>query len=278
MLEIGKTHKLKITKVNGDILTLDAGNDQELEVLNDDLVLKYAVGEELDIFIYSDNDQKLVGTIGKAFASVGEFARLQVVANTAVGSFLDWGIEKDLFCPFKEQKIELTVNHYYVFYIYLDELTNRLAATTKYDKFLLDEVPELEEMQNVEVMILNKSQLGYNAAVANKYSGLLYDNEVFTVLKPGQKLNAIVKKIREDNKIDLRLFKNDYSDISEFEQMIIDYLEKNNGIMNINDESEPELIYRTFGISKKNFKKALGALYKKSVIDLKTTEVRLLRK
>jgi predicted RNA-binding protein (virulence factor B family) len=275
MLEIGKAHKLKVIKTNGDLLTLDAEEHGLLEVINNDLVLKYKEGDVIDIFLYNDNDRKLIGTIGKAYADVGEFAKLKVVSNTKIGSFLDWGIEKDLLCPFSEQKQELVVNHFYTFYVYLDELTDRAVATMKFEKFILDEAPELEEMQNVEVIILNKSQLGYNAVVENKYAGLFYDNEVFTELKPGQKLNAIVKKIRDDNKIDLRLFKNDYSDISNFEKMLLEYLEDNNGIMKITDESDPELIYKTFGISKKNFKKALGALYKKELVNLETYHVEL---
>ena len=136
---------------------------------------------------------------------------------------------------------------------------------------------KITEGQQVNIFVLNQSILGFNAIVENKYLGLLYKNEIFTDLQPGQKLPAIVKKIRDDNKIDLRLFKNDFQDITTFEQMIMDYLEAHNGSMHINDESEPEVIYKTFGISKKNFKKALGGLYKLGKIDLKDTAVKLLK-
>lgn len=276
MIQIGRVNKLKVTGVDGDILTFDAGEFGEIKALNNDLVIKYKEGDIVDIFLYPDSDV-IKGSIGEAYANLGEFAKLRVVSNTKIGTFFDWGIEKDLFCPFKEQKTNLEVNNYYLVYVYLDEETNRIAASTKIEKFITDEVPDVEEQQTVNIFILNKSQLGYNAIVENKYRGLLYNNEVFTELKSGQKLKAVVKKVREDNKIDLRLFKNDHNDISNFEEMIIDYLKAHGGKMSINDESDPETIYKVFGISKKNFKKALGALYRKEIIDLKNTKVELLK-
>lgn len=275
MVQIGKHNSLKIIRVNNDQIILDAGEFGEVEAINNDLVLKYSEGQTVNVFLYTDVDG-VKACIGEAYASVGEFAKLMVVANTKIGTFFDWGIDKDLFCPFKEQKTEMEVGHYYLVYVYLDEATNRIAASTRIDKFISEEKPELEEQQPVGIMIINKSQFGYNAIVENKYRGLLYDNEVFVELKSGQKLNAIIKKIREDNKIDLRLYRNDHNDISNFEKMIIDYLQAHNGKMSINDESDPELIYKVFGISKKNFKKALGALFRKEIIDLKDTDVKLL--
>lgn len=276
MIQPGKNCQLTITEVNGDILTVDAGEYGNLQITNNDLVLKYKTGQIIDVFLYPDLDEGLKGFLGRAFAQTEEFVRLRVVANTKFGSFLDLGLEKDILCPFSEQKLSMELNHYYLVYIYIDELTNRLAASAKIDKFISTDAPELTEGDNVEIVILNKSPLGYNAVVANKYSGLLYDNEIFSELRPGQKTNAIIKKIREDNKIDLRLFRNDNHDINNFEKLIIDYLNAHDGKMHINDESEPEEIYKVFGISKKNFKKALGALYRKEIIDLKDTDVKLL--
>jgi predicted RNA-binding protein (virulence factor B family) len=276
MIHIGKVNKLKVIRTNGENITFDAEEYGEIEALNNDFVLKYNEGDVVNVFIYPDGEN-LKACIGEAYANANEFVKLKVVSNTKIGTFFDWGIDKDIFCPFKEQKTELEVNHYYLVYIYLDEETNRLAASTKIEKFILDETPNIQENQSVNIFILNKSQLGYNAIVENKYRGLLYNNEVFAELKPGQKLTAIVRKIREDNKIDLRLFKNDYGDISNFEEQIIDYLKSHDGKMSINDESDPEIIYKAFGISKKNFKKALGALYRKEIIDLKDTNVKLLK-
>ncbi|HNQ67403.1 MAG TPA: GntR family transcriptional regulator [Bacteroidales bacterium] len=272
----GKNNSLKVIKVNGDILTFDAGKYGEIEVVNNDLILKYTEGQFTDVFLLPDSDGTIKGFLGQAIVNAGEFAKLKVVANTKFGSFFDMGIEKDLFCPFAEQKTTLEINSYYLVYVYIDEITNRLSASTRIDKFISDEKPDLTEQQSVNIIILNKSQLGYNAIVENKYYGLLYDNEVFKELKPGQKHTAIIKKIREDNKIDLRLYKNDHNDISEFETMILNYLKAHEGKMTLNDESDPQDIYDVFGISKKNFKKALGALYRKGVIDLKDKIIKLL--
>ncbi|MDR2011367.1 MAG: GntR family transcriptional regulator [Bacteroidales bacterium] len=275
MIQLGKTNKLKVLKVDGDLVTFDAEEFGKVTATNDDLLIRYKEGEVADVFLYPESDI-VKASIGSPYAELGEFAKLRVVAKTKIGVFFDWGIAKDLFCPFMEQKTEPELNHYYLVYIYLDEATNRIAASTKIEKFFSDEIPELEEGQDVNILVINKSQIGYNVVVENKYHGLLYDNEVFTELKPGQKLQAVIKKIREDNKIDLRLYKNDHKDIQNFENMIIDYLRLHNGKMNLNDESDPEVIYKVFGISKKNFKKALGALYRKGIIDLKEKNVKLL--
>ncbi len=278
MIEPGKTYKLEIIKIEGDKLYCDAQNLGIVEVVNNDLVLKFNIGDQTAVFLYYDNENKLCGFHGKPYAEAGEFARLKVVANTNIGSFLDWGMDKDLFCPFAEQKQTPEFGKYYIVYIYIDPLTMRTVASMKYEKFLSNEPADLEEGQSVEALIINKSQLGYNAVVNNKFQGLFYDNEVFTSLKPGTKLNAVVHKVRDDNKLDLRLFKNDASDISEFESKIIKYMQENNGRMTLNDDSAPELIYKTFGISKKNFKKALGSLYKKEIIDLSKNTITLTKK
>ncbi len=276
MLQVWKTHKLKVIKSVGDKFIVDAEEHGEIEVLNNDLVLQYKPGEETEVFLFVDQEKNIAGAHGKPLAEPGEFAYLRIVSNSSIGSFFDWGLDKDLFCPFREQKQDMNVNYYYLVYIYIDEETNRAAASSKYEKFLSTEEHDLQEGQKVDAMILNKSQLGYNAVVNNKYQGLLYKNEVFSDLKPGQKLTASIKSVREDYKLDLRMFKNDGSDIANFEELILKYLRENDNKMHINDESEPELIYHTFGISKKNFKKALGGLYKKGLVDLSTNAVKLL--
>ncbi|MDD4149304.1 MAG: S1-like domain-containing RNA-binding protein [Bacteroidales bacterium] len=278
MIEPGKTYKLVVIKTNGDKLYFDAQNLGIVKVENNDLVLKFSTGDEAMVFLYYDNENELCGFLGRPYAEVGEFAQLKVVANTNIGSFFDWGMDKDLFCPFAEQKQTPEFGKYYIVYIYIDPITMRTVASMKYEKYLSSEPANLEEGQSVEALILNKSPLGYNAIVNNQFQGLFYDNEVFTTLKAGTKLNAIVHKVRDDNKIDLRLFKNDASDISEFESKIINYMQENKGRMNINDDSAPELIYKVFGISKKNFKKALGSLYKKEIIDLSQNTITFIKK
>ncbi|MDL2262619.1 GntR family transcriptional regulator [Bacteroidales bacterium OttesenSCG-928-I21] len=276
MIKLGKTNKLKVLNVDGDLISFDAEEFGQINVTNNDFVLKYNVGDTVNVFLYPEADV-VKGFIGTPYVELNEFANLEVIAKTKIGDFFDWGIDKDLFCPFKEQKSDLLLNHHYLVFVYLDESTNRIAASTKIGKFFCDEKPEFAEGEEVAIIIINKSQIGYNAIVENKFKGLLYDNEVFSELESGQKLKAIVKKVREDNKIDIRLFKNNHEDIERFEKQILNYLKSHGGEMNITDESSPETIYDAFGFSKKNFKKALGALYRKGIVDLKGKTIKLLK-
>ena len=252
MLEIWKSHELKVVGTNDDKLLFDAAEHGTLEVENIDLVKTYEIGETESIFLYMGPDGKVHGCMGSPFVGIGEFGSLTCVANTKYGSFLDWGIEKDLFCPFKEQKVDLKVDEDYIVYVYLDEDTNRAVASTKYEKYIDEsERPQVDENQKVHALVTRRTSLGYNLIVENKYLGILYANEVFTELHSGDEVDVIVKKVRDDNKLDLRMFRNDHEDIGNFENKILAYLKKHKGEMNICDSSSPELIYKTFGISKK---------------------------
>lgn len=278
MVEAWKSQILRIVKVEDEKLFFDAEQFGEVEVQNTDLVMKYEVGQTEMVYLYYDSNGQIAGCLGEPLANIGEFAYLTCVANTKYGSFLDWGIDKDLFCPFKEQKEDLVRDESYVVYIYVDEDTNRAVASTKFNKFLhSDERPQLEEQQKVKALVARRTNLGFNLIVENKYVGILYSNEVFCDLQIGDQIDVIVKKIRDDNKLDLRMYRNDHNDISNFEKKIIDYLKKHKGEMSICDNSEPEIIYDAFGISKKNFKKALGALYKKKIVELNDNCVKLIK-
>lgn len=278
MTILGKNIELIVSQVNDTILSFETEEFGTVQAENNDLILKYNVGQKVSLFVFPENQNSIKLFVGKASAQLNEFARLKVVAITKHGAFLDIGLDKDILCPFAEQKTKMELNKFYTVFLYLDNDTKRIVASAKIDKFFIDQKPDLKENDKVNIIILNKSQLGYNAIVENKYQGLLYNNEVYSKLKPGEITKAIIKKIRDDNKIDLRLFKNDHTDIANFETQIIEYLKKHDNKMSINDESEPEEIYKTFGISKKNFKKALGALYRKEIIDLKDTYVKLIDK
>lgn len=279
MLELWKSHNLQVVAIDNEKLFFDAQEHGRLEVENIDLVKTYAVGENENIFLYLDSNKQVRGCMGTPFVNIGEFGSLTCVATTKIGAFLDWGIEKDLFCPFKEQKTDMKVDQSYIVYVYIDEATNRAVASTKYTKFIDEKNrPQVEEQQKVTALVTRRTSLGYNLIVENKYAGILYENEVFSVLHSGDVVDVIVKKIRDDNKLDLRMFKNDASDIHKFENQILAYLRKHNGIMHISDNSDPEVIYKAFGISKKNFKKALGGLYRKELVDIVYEGVKLIEK
>ena len=265
MIELGKNNKLKVISVNGDELLLDAENFGTITTVNNDFIIKYKKDDIVNVFLYPDGDI-IKADLGESLISIGELALLKVVALTKIGAFFDIGIDKDLFCPFSEQKMPLVINGTYLVFAFIDEKTNRITATTKIEKFLSHETSGYEINEKVNIIITSKSDLGYTAVVDNKYHGFLYANEVFSELHPGEKYSAYVKKVREDGKIDLKIIRNDHEDIEEFEKEIIAYLECHENKMYITDKSSADEIKQVFAISKKNFKKTLGALYRKKII------------
>jgi predicted RNA-binding protein (virulence factor B family) len=234
-------------------------------------------GDHLNAFIYLDSEDRLVATTEKPLAMVEEFALLQVVSVTQVGAFLNWGLPKDLFVPFREQRQPMEEGKKYLVYVYLDTNSKRIAASSKIESFL-DNIPvDYDEGEEVDLIIVNETDLGFNAIIDNSHLGVIYKNEVFQTLNPGDKIQGYIKKIRTDGKIDLRLEKIGYEKISSFVDRIIAELQKNKGFLPLTDKSSPEDIYKTFKISKKNFKAAIGALYKKRFISLEENGIRLLK-
>jgi len=233
-------------------------------------------GDMLETFIYLDSEDRLVATTEKPLAMVEEFALLEVVSVTPVGAFLNWGLPKDLFVPFREQRQPMEEGKKYLVYVYVDINTKRIAASSKIEQYL-DNIPvDYDPDEEVDLIIVNETDLGYNAIIDNSHFGILYKNEVFQPLNPGDRVQGYIKKIRTDGKIDLRLEKIGYEKISSFVDRIIAELQKNKGFLPLTDKSSPEEIYQTFKISKKNFKAAIGALYKKRFIALEDNGIRLL--
>ena len=276
MAEIGKLNQLEVVKEVDFGIYLDGGDLGEI------LMPKRYVPEGtqpediIEAFIYLDSEDRLIATTEKPLAMVEEFALLEVVSVTPVGAFLNWGLPKDLFVPFREQRQEMEEGKKYLVYVYLDTNTKRIAASSKIESFL-DNIPvDYDENEEVDLIIVNETDLGFNAIIDNSHLGILYKNEVFQELNPGDKVQGFIKKIRTDGKIDLRLDKVGYKKISEFVDRIIVELQKNKGFIPLTDKSSPEDIYRTFKISKKNFKAAIGALYKKRFIALEENGIRLL--
>ena len=272
MLKIGQTNILTVTAIDGDFVTFDTQEYGQLTAENLDFIKKFKIGEEVQVFLYPDGDTMKI-SIGDAFANINEFAFLDVVCNTKFGTFFDLGIDKDILCPFVEQKYPLLEDNEYLVYVYIDAKTKRLVCSTKTNNFLSDELPQYKENQRVSVLIEKQTDLGFSVIVENKFKGLLYKNEIFNDINVGDKTFAFVKKIREDNKIDLKIIRNDHNDIENIEEKIIEFLISNNNKMNITDNSNPDEIANIFGISKKNFKKAIGGLYRKKIIEIKENEI-----
>lgn len=270
MIEIGKINTLKVVKEVDFGLYLDGG-DEFGEIL---LPARYVaddmeVDHFVDVFIYNDSEDRIIATTDEALAEVDEYAYLKCISVTKFGAFLDWGLAKDLLVPFKEQATEMQEGLSYFVRVYLDEETERVVASSKTRQFLDNEPAEYEEGEQVDLVIGNSTDLGVKVVINDKHSGLLYHNEIFKPLRPGLRMVGYIKKLREDEKIDVTLEKPGYQKIDGLAGEILTKLEQSGGYIEVNDKSTPETIKHIFGTSKKNFKKAVGALYRERMISFK---------
>ena len=273
-LEIGKYNKLKIVKSVDFGLYLDGGDGLEILLPSRYVPQNAEPGNEIEVFIYKDNEERLIATTERPYGIVGEFQYMKVKDVSNAGAFLDWGIMKDLFVPFREQKTDMKVGHSYLVYIYLDFITRRIAASARLDKFLDNVPPDYVKNQEVDLVIVGETDLGYKAIINNSHWGLLYRNEVFKTLSTGEKCRGYIKEIREDDKIDLSLYPVGYDKVDGIANQIMNALEQNNGFLSVNDKSDAEEIYSLFSCSKKSFKMAIGALYKKNIILIEKDGIR----
>ena len=274
MLNIGKINTLNVVKKQGPDVYLDNGTSAKVLLADKKPPENCQVGDALDVFVYVDSEGHLAATTKTPLAQVDDIAWLKVVSLNYVGAFLDWGLPKDLLVPFSEQHHEMEVGKSYLVKVFLDN-KNRIAATTKIDHFIEDESVDFEVGQKVSLIIADKTELGFKAIVNNTHWGLLYQNELFQPLKRGQKLDGYIKQTREDGKIDLNLNQPGYGKVVSLTDDILNKLKANNGALMLSDKSPPEAIYATFGVSKKVFKQAIGALYKKQLISIDKNGIKL---
>ena len=268
MTQIGKINKLRVIKEVDFGVYLDGEELGEILLPQKYVPADYETDGMIDVFIYLDSEDRLIATTEKSVAMVGEFALLKVASVTKFGAFLDWGLPKDLLVPFREQKQKMEEGKSYVVFIYLDEESQRIAASAKPDKFLDLKPIKYTEGEEVDLLIYDKTDIGYKAIIEGTHSGILYENEVFQKLEMGQQTKGYIKKIREDNKIDLSLQKSGYENVDEVSKKILALLKEQDGFIPVTDKSPPEVISDIFGVSKKTFKKSIGALYKKRLISI----------
>lgn len=249
---------------------LDAGEVGEVLIPRKYIPEGTKVGDSLRVFLHLDSEERLVATTEEPKVEVNEFAYLEVKWVNEYGAFLDWGLTKDLFCPFKEQKMRMVQGRKYLIFCYIDPVTYRIVASAKVDKFLSDEMPPYSSGEEVDILIQQKSDLGMKAIVDGKYRGLIFDNEIFQPLHTGDKLKAYVKQVRPDGKIDLKLQRYfGKKRITTFSDQLLQYLKAcKDGFCPLHDKSDAEDIYSTFGVSKKTFKRGVGDLYKHQFITL----------
>ncbi len=275
MIEPGKYNILKAIRETESGFYLDGKNLGEILLPGIYMPSNLGVEDSLEVFVYYDSEDRLVATTEEAFCEVGDFVMLEVTQVNEVGAFLNWGLKKDLLVPFKEQKVTMTARSWHIVYVYIDEKSNRIVASAKVDKFLSKEHPDYSINQEVELIIYQSTPLGYKAIVNGKHWGMLYSNEVFQPLNKGEYIKGYVNKIREDGKIDLRLYNEGVKKTKDSQALILEYLSRNGGFITLNDKSPSELIYETFGISKKNFKMTVGTLFKQRKIVLEENGIRL---
>lgn len=274
MAQIGKWNKLKVLREVDFGVYLDGEADGEILLPVRDMPDPCEVGEMVDVFVCFDSEDRLIATTQAPEATIGEFASLKVAAIERVGAFLDWGLSKDLFLPFAEQTRSLQVGQYVVVYLYLDS-SDRIAASMKLERNIDSEPGDYEEGQKVRLLIAARTDLGFKAIIEGRHWGVLYENEVFSPLRIGQATEGFIKKIRDDGKIDLSLQGVGHRAADEIAPRILEMLKEKNGFLPINDKTSAETIHRLFGVSRKQYKIALGGLYKKRLITIDSEGIRL---
>ena len=276
MIDIGKNNSLEVLRQVDFGFYL--GDDEDNDVL---IPQKYVtedlkIGDNIDVFIYKDSEDRIIATTLEPYARVDEFAYMEVKDVNSTGAFLEWGLEKDLLVPFREQSGNVQVGHWIFVYVYFDPRTERIAASMKITEFVEKEEIDLVEKQEVNLLIGRKTDIGYNVIINHLYEGLIYDNEIFKKVSPGDRTTGFVKKIRPDKKIDIGLEKEGYDGVEPNAGVVLENLRFNGGFLSLNDKSDPNEIKEQLGMSKKIFKKAIGGLYKEKVIRIEDDGIYLI--
>lgn len=274
MLQIGVYHTLKIDRETKVGLFLVNETDDVL-LPNKYVPSDYNIGDDITVFVYLDHEERPVATTLKPFITLNSFAVLKVNYINKFGAFLNWGMEKDLFVPFKEQARPMEKDKRYVVTMYLDKQTGRLAASSKINQFLDKEPLDIEVGQEVDLMVSHITEIGINVIINGKFRGLAYQNEVFETVSPGYKTKGYIKTIRPDGKIDVSFQKQGVEAIDDSAQQVLEALKQNDGFLRLNDNSHPEEIKSVLKMSKKTFKKAIGSLYKQKLIDINNEGIQL---
>lgn len=274
MAKIGERDSLQILHEKTFGLFLDGGELGEILLPRREMPCKWALGEMVDVFLYHDSEDRQVATLKSPKVMPGQFARLKCVAVTGVGAFLDWGLPKDLLVPFREQKVRMEVGKNYIVHVHIDEQTGRLIATTRIARHM-DQTPHaFYPGQAVDLIIFGKTALGYKAIVNGAHSGLIFANDVFQDLQPGESLKGYIAAVRSDGKIDLSLHAPGRNRVDDLEGRILAEIDARGGFWSIGDHSSAAEINEELGVSKRTFKQATGALLRKRVILIENNGLR----
>lgn len=266
-LELGHFNRLTVARRADHGLYL-SGGPEDILLPNKYVPEGTEIGDEIDVFLYLDSEERLIATTEKPLAEVGDFAWLRVAWVNNFGAFLDWGLMKDLFVPFREQKMKMQKDHSYLVHVHLDPETYRIMASAKVERYLCEDYPPYHGGDEVDCLIWQKTDLGFKAIVDNRFAGLLFDDEIFRQLYSGDRVKAYVKQVRPDGKIDLSLQKKGQQAVEDFSDVLLRHLQTNGGHSPLGDKSPAEEIYAVFGVSKKVFKKGVGDLYRRRLITI----------
>lgn len=275
MIEIGRFNTLTVVKIVDFGIYLDGGERGEILMPKEYVPDNCFPDDEIKAFVYFDSEDRIIATTEVPYVQVGEFAFMKVVTTSSVGAFLDWGLRKDLLVPFREQRDPMAEGKSYLVYAYVDKASDRIVASTKIDKYLDQVFPDYTPNQEVDILVARKTDLGYAVIVNNAHWGLIYDNEIFQRLKIGQRLKGYIKRVRDDEKIDVSLQPSGFAKIEGLAGEVLEKLKDYGGVLDLSDKSDPEEIYNLFGCSKKNYKKALGTLLKQGLIVIGEKEIKL---
>ncbi len=275
MLQIGKYNDLHLTRFCDMGAMFDGGEAGEVLMPRRYLKDWMEVGSLVHVFVYPDSEDKLVATREKVYAQVGDYVFLQAELVNEVGAYLDWGVARKLFVPIREQRVRMQEDGVYLVYILYNENTKRIYGSAKYDQYIDKSKPTYEIGDAVEILIASKTELGFKAIINNQYIGMLYANELFDTLELGHTCTAYIKRIRDDFKIDLSLSKIGFDKVIDFSEELQQRIIERGGFIAVTDKSDAETIYGLFGVSKKTFKKAVGDLYRKRIIQISNEGLRI---
>lgn len=278
MLKLGEIEKLSVNRFtdNGAYLVDEAEN--EVLLPNRYVLEEFVEGSEVEVFLYSDSEDRIVASTDMPFLVIGEVALLECVDISTFGAFVDWGLPKDLFVPISNQSVNMEVGRWYLIYAYKDNLTERIVGSAKLGKFISNEDITVNVGDEVEIVIGHESELGYRVIINNKHWGMIYHNQIFKDVKVGQISTGYIVRVTEDNRIDVSLTRTGVGQVEDASLEILDMLRKNNGELNIGDKSSPDEIYKITNMSKKMFKRGVGSLLKAGEIEISDFAVRLLVK
>ena len=274
-IKLGEYNRLTIVKTVDFGLYLDGGDEGEILLPSRYVPKDYQIGEELDVFLYLDSEERLVATTEKPLAQVGDFAYLEVAWVNEYGAFLHWGPMKDLFCPFREQKMRMEMGESYVVFVHIDKESYRIGASAKVERYLQKDFPPYVAGDEVDLLIWQKSDLGFKVIIDNRYQGLVYEDQVFKQIHTGDRMRGYISRVREDGKLDVTLQPTGYEQARVFSDTLLQYLKDHGGVCDLGDKSDAEAIKRCFQVSKKTFKKAVGDLYRRRLITITEQGIRL---